>query len=158
MGFVGVEHPLVARSSGADSDDALAFAVATVAEQIGPARRTVRRFLAARGVPGPIADDFQLVTSELVTNAVRHGRPGEIGVDVVVQQAVDVAVSVANPSPVWAIPPVDSWRPAPGLTVGGRGLGIVRRLSDAVEVCGDEARATIVCRRRWNGQEDSRDC
>jgi len=156
MGFAGDDQDLVARPAGMDADDAFAFAVPTRPEQIGPARRAVRQFLVARDVPVLIADDFQLVTSELVTNAVRHGPAGDVAVEVRVRPTVDVALSVANPSPVAAIPPVKGWRAAPGLTVGGRGLDIVRRLCDDIELRGDDAQAVIVCRRHWNGQEDRR--
>lgn len=75
--------------------------------------------------------------------------------EVRVRPMAEVVLSVANPSPVAAIPPVAGWRAAPGLTVGGRGLGIVRRLCDDIELRGDDAQAVIVCRRHWNGQENS---
>jgi len=154
MGFAGDDFDVVARP--ANGDDVLTFVVPTRPDQIGPARRAVRQHLADRGVPASVADDLQLVTSELVTNAVRHGPVGEIDVEVRIGPAHDVALSVANPSAVAAIPPLEAWRPVAGRSVGGRGLGIVRRLCDDIEVQGDEAQAVIVCRRHWNGQEGPR--
>jgi anti-sigma regulatory factor (Ser/Thr protein kinase) len=40
----------------------------------GAARRAVREFCRAAALPTPLADDAELLTSELVTNAVRHAK------------------------------------------------------------------------------------
>jgi serine/threonine-protein kinase RsbW len=45
----------------------------------GAARRHLTRFLSARSVPAGTIDDARLVVSELVANAVQHGRPTEHG-------------------------------------------------------------------------------
>jgi len=39
------------------------------------ARRFARQFSVERGLPEPLAADLELVLTELVTNAVRHGEP-----------------------------------------------------------------------------------
>jgi len=39
------------------------------------ARHFARTFSAERGLPDPIAADLELVVTELVTNAIRHGEP-----------------------------------------------------------------------------------
>ena len=39
------------------------------------ARRFARIFSAERGLPDPVAADLELVVTELVTNAIRHGDP-----------------------------------------------------------------------------------
>jgi hypothetical protein len=57
-------------------------------------------------------------------------------------------MTVSNIGPAAAIPPVERWRPAPPQALSGRGLGIVRRLCDAVSVAQDGERAVVTCRRR----------
>jgi anti-sigma regulatory factor (Ser/Thr protein kinase) len=131
------------------ADHALVLRVPRAAEKVASARHAVRDYLAAHAVPSPIADDVQLVTSELVTNALVHGRAGWIDVEVAVDPTKDVILSVTNTGPAGAIPPVAEWRSPHALAPGGRGLGIVRRLCDEVEVRGDADLATVVCRRRW---------
>ena len=141
-----------AESSAAprDSARALVLHVPTQTEQVAPTRRAVHEYLVAHAVPSPVADDVRLVASELVTNAILHGRPaGAVDVEVALRPPAEVVLQVSNDGPVGRIPPVDDWRPAPALALAGRGLGIVRRLCDAVEVHGDERVATVVCRRRW---------
>jgi anti-sigma regulatory factor (Ser/Thr protein kinase) len=128
----------------------LVLHVPTQTEQVAPTRRAVHEYLVAHAVPSPVADDVRLVTSELVTNAIVHGRSaGAVDVEVALRPPAEVILQVSNDGSVGAIPPVDEWRPAPPFARDGRGLGIVRRLCDAVEVRGDERVAIVVCRRRW---------
>lgn len=131
--------------------DRLSFEVPASPEQVATARHVVVDFLSGRGVPSVMVDDMELVTSELVTNAIIHpeatsGRVGTVAVDVELNDAVVLLVS--NVGPAGAIPPVDSWQPAPPLAASGRGLGIVRRLCDVVSVEQDGDRAVVRCRRR----------
>jgi anti-sigma regulatory factor (Ser/Thr protein kinase) len=135
-----------------DSAATLVLHVPTRTEHVAPTRRAVHDYLVAHAVPPPVADDVRLIASELVTNAIVHGRSaGAVGVEVAVAVCApaEVVLEVSNDGPVGRIPPVEDWAPAPALALGGRGLGIVRRVSDAVEVRGDERMATVVCRRRW---------
>ncbi|MBC2869657.1 ATP-binding protein [Streptomyces mexicanus] len=99
------------------------------------ARAAVGRFLdrvRATGrvrVPDRLAQDAQLVVSELITNVVRHA-PGVCGLDLEVQpDNGQVLISVWDTSPV---PPTR--RPPDGRRVGGHGLEIVGALSQAVTV------------------------
>jgi anti-sigma regulatory factor (Ser/Thr protein kinase) len=87
------------------------------------ARAFARRVLTEHGAEAA-ADDAVAVISELVTNAVMHGR-GPIRATIVIDRAA-VEISVADSAP--AIPaPRD-----PDLEdEGGRGLQIVTRLSDS---------------------------
>lgn len=127
----------------------MTFQVPGSPEQVAVARRTLGRFLEARAVPTPMVHDVQLIASELVTNAMQHGAPGSVGIEVLVRADVDVTLAVANVGPVGALPPVAAWHAPNGLSVGGRGLGIVRSLAADVEVRGDAHHATVVCRCTW---------
>lgn len=132
------------------ANQAIDFDVPARPDEVAVARHVVVDHLTTRGVSSVVIDDIELVTSELVTNAIVHpqsaGRP-----DVVVHVHVDVSdaivLSVANVGPAHAIPPVDEWHPASPTALSGRGLGIVRRLCDdvAVEQHGDHA--VVTCRR-----------
>jgi len=151
MGDTGAERggPSASPNGDLPIGDELAFRVAGSPDQVSYARHTVGQFLAARAVPAPVAQDVQLIASELVTNAMQHGAPGPIGIEVRVRSELDVTLTVANTGPVGALPPVSAWEPPAGLSVGGRGLGIVRRLSSDIEVLGDAHQATVVCRCAW---------
>lgn len=103
----------------------LPFAAASV----GAARRQLVASLKAAGVPGEAVSDAALVVSELVTNAVRHGRPTASG-------HVDVSWRVARGRVRIVV--VDQGRGAklaagPRTTdrTGGRGLAIVEELCDS---------------------------
>jgi serine/threonine-protein kinase RsbW len=113
---------------------------------VSQARHAVADYLGARGVSSIVVDDMELVTSELVTNAMVHGRRGSIGVEVDAEGEVVVAVS--NTGPAQAIPPIEEWRAAAPLAPSGRGLGIVRRLCDDVAVLDIDDTTVVVCRRR----------
>ena len=56
----------------ADAGRRLVIEVPGRASAIARARRAVAEFLARRGVPSVVVDDMELVTSELVTNAIIH--------------------------------------------------------------------------------------
>jgi anti-sigma regulatory factor (Ser/Thr protein kinase) len=119
------------------------------ADAVADARHAVTVFLARLGVPSVVVDDLELVTSELVTNAVVHQKGERTDVvHVTVAVADAILLTVSNVGPVSAIPPVDRWRPAPPFAEAGRGLGIVRRLCDAVDIVQDGERAVVTCRRR----------
>lgn len=136
--------------------DSLTFEIPARPEDVSVARREVHRFLVDHDVPDGVAADVQLVASELVTNAVQHAGTSPIGVEVRVRPLHEVTLSVANIGSTAGIPPVPTWSIPPGLVPSGRGLGIVRQLTDDVDVLGDEHRAVVVCRRRWSGEEDPR--
>ncbi|MEV0966694.1 ATP-binding protein [Streptomyces sp. NPDC049910] len=95
------------------------------------ARERVRRLLdghAAAPLPPPVVDDILLVTSELVTNAVRHG--GGLAAFHAELDGRTVRISVSDRSPT---PPSSTLRrrtTAPG----GFGWPLVQRLSRSVTV------------------------
>jgi anti-sigma regulatory factor (Ser/Thr protein kinase) len=91
---------------------------------VGAARRFVRDVLMSRQVPMRVVDTVELLTSEVVTNAILHGRSGpqlavEIDGDV-----VRVAVRDTSPEvPVRRLGRLDD--------VSGRGVIIVEELASA---------------------------
>ncbi len=123
----------------------LRLSIAARAEDIATARRAVCSFLIEHGVSMTLAEDMRLIASELVTNAVIHGRPGPIAVELELDH--EVRLRVTNDGPPDAVPSVADWHLADSASRSGRGLGIVRRLSDDAEVDGDGEHTTVTVRR-----------
>lgn len=74
------------------------------------------------GCPPEVAEDVALLTSELVSNAVRHARtPFEVLVDRT-EDRIRVTVSDESPDPPTVLDPAPD-------EVGGRGLVLVSKLS-----------------------------
>ncbi|MDQ4091668.1 MAG: ATP-binding protein [Actinomycetota bacterium] len=91
---------------------------------VGAARRFVRDVLMSRQVADPVVDAVELLTSELVTNAIVHGRSGPLLAVDVKEYAVWVAVGDVNPEvPVRRLGQVDD--------LSGRGVVIVDELASA---------------------------
>ena len=86
-----------------------------------------RRYVHGRWqqLDGDAMDDIELIVCELVSNAVRHGRPDIILRLQVSPFAVDVAVVDHGPD----LPPTELPH-ADGAATSGRGLGIVDRLAN----------------------------
>jgi anti-sigma regulatory factor (Ser/Thr protein kinase) len=113
--------------------------------QVAAARRFVRRLL-GDSVPVDVASDLQLIASELFTNAVEHG--GAPTVELVVESTDQYAgVVVASGGPAGGVRPVIDWAVADVDALNGRGLGIVRRLSDEVIVERQPGRFVVTARR-----------
>ena len=91
---------------------------------VGAARRFVRDVLMSRQVPDPVVDTVELLTSEVVTNAIIHGRSGPLLAVDVTECAIRVAVGDMSPQlPVRGLGRVDD--------VSGRGVMIVEELATA---------------------------
>jgi len=91
---------------------------------VGAARRFVRDVLMSRQVAGLVVDTVELLTSEVVTNAIIHGRSGPLLAVDVREYAVRVAVGDVSPE----LP----MRRGGGLDdVSGRGVVIVDELASA---------------------------
>lgn len=140
----------VAGVVGVLGDRVLDLDVPVRSDAVAAVRHAVVDHLARRGVPATVVDDMELVTSELVTNAIVHARPtaGQAVVQISVELSDTIELVVANNGSVRAIPPVEEWHPAPPQSPSRRGLGIVRRLCDTVTVEQSGERAVIRCRRR----------
>jgi len=110
-----------------NADPMIAIVMLSTPESVGLVRGQVRAALDYAGL-GAHADDAELIASELVSNAVRHGSTGQ-------EDKITVAlIRVTNPSGV-ALIVIDS-SPSPPvmreLTLedeGGRGLRIVDALA-----------------------------
>jgi anti-sigma regulatory factor (Ser/Thr protein kinase) len=90
---------------------------------VARARVGVRRSLALADLPETLRRHAELVASELVTNAVRHGSPPLRMTVLTVGRGVRIEVRDASP-----LPPA-TLLTSPPTAEGGRGLGIVGALS-----------------------------
>ena len=91
---------------------------------VGAARRFVRDVLMSRQVADPVVETVELLTSEVVTNAIIHGRSGPVLAVAVNEHAVRVAVGDVSPEvPVRRIGRLDD--------VSGRGVIIIEELASA---------------------------
>ena len=137
------DHALGVASPGVDRSLALE---AHGSPDVAVLRRSVAEFLGRSSVPSSVVDDVELLVSELVTNAIVHGSSGDaVRVRVQLGESIDVAVS--NRGSAAAVPPVEAWRVAAPSEMSGRGLGIVRRLSDDAAIRQDGDWVVVTCRR-----------
>jgi anti-sigma regulatory factor (Ser/Thr protein kinase) len=91
---------------------------------VGAARRFVRDVMMSRQVSDGVVDTVELLTSEVVTNAIVHGRSGPQLAIEVEGNVVRVAVRDLSPElPVRRLGHVDD--------VSGRGVVIVEQLASA---------------------------
>jgi anti-sigma regulatory factor (Ser/Thr protein kinase) len=97
---------------------------------VASARRFVRQSLA--DLDPALSADLQLVTSELMTNAIEHAASPHVTVELDIGEH-DVVLTVTNYGSA-PLAPVESWVPAPPEARAGRGLAIVRELATRVEV------------------------
>lgn len=91
----------------------------------GKARRYVNETLAALPVPAAVAERAELVTSELVTNAYRHGTAGPVRLRVSLGGDV-LTLTVTDRTPYAPLPAAEL---PGGCAESGRGLGLVELLS-----------------------------
>jgi anti-sigma regulatory factor (Ser/Thr protein kinase) len=131
--------------AGVRANEASSVVLAAETEQVAVARRFVRRTLTGV-VPDEVASDLQLIVSELFTNAVEHGDADRIGVTVDVRPgAAQVTVDSRSPAP--EVGPVETWSVADENSIDGRGLGIVRRLADVLDVEHEPGRLLVSASR-----------
>ncbi len=111
---------------------------------ISEARRFVRDAAADVVDGADVGGDMELAASELVTNAVEHG----FGEPVIVTVTIDpptVAISVRSVRTPSGPADPSTWAgPLPTVRTG-RGLAIVRSISDEVSVEADESTVTVQC-------------
>ena len=113
---------------------------------IGEARRFVREAAAgvAAGREHDLHSDLELATSELVTNAVEYGLQAPIAVSVAITPTA-VLLSVRSARSSSGIADPSTWAgPLPAMRTG-RGLAIVRAISDDVAVDADDSTVTVHC-------------
>ncbi len=112
---------------------------------VGEARRLLRAELEASGFPAGAVHDASVVVSELLANALRHGRPLLPGYQVQVgwrigPEAVDIRVTDGGGA---TQPHIVEAR---GNALGGRGLAIVRTLCTELAVQRGEDTVTVRAR------------
>jgi anti-sigma regulatory factor (Ser/Thr protein kinase) len=91
---------------------------------VGAARRFVRDVLMSRQVADPVVETVELLTSEVVTNAIVHGRSGPLLAVQVKEGSVRVAVGDVSPEvPVRRLGRLDD--------LSGRGVVIIDELASA---------------------------
>jgi len=115
---------------------------------IGAARLFVRQAAAQvvdlAGPESNLRGDLELAVSELVTNALEHGLEEPVTV-IVVAEAGAVTVSVRSVRTPSGIADPSTWAgPLPTVRTG-RGLAIVRSISDEVSVDADDETVTVHC-------------
>jgi serine/threonine-protein kinase RsbW len=119
--------------------------VSSCAELIG-LREAVTKALCA--LPATVADDMVLAIDEAVANALGHGSSGggQVAVGLTVQDDW-VEARVVDAGPTTGPPSIPQRLPDP-LALGGRGLWLIRELTDEVRVerAGQGTRLTM--RRR----------
>lgn len=101
--------------------------VAAAPDAVPYVRRCTRQTLAAWEL-GHVADDAELVVSELMTNAIRATLESSLAAHVVLHLAADPGRLTLQVWDACAEPPVP--RPHGDDSAGGRGLEIVQALSD----------------------------
>jgi anti-sigma regulatory factor (Ser/Thr protein kinase) len=111
------------------------------------ARAFLARLLNGWGLPESVIDDASLLTTELVSNAVRHGA-GTVTLRVEVEDGV---VQVRVHDDAAALPHVNNADPS---SLGGRGLFIVECVADEWGTEADEPGKTVWFRLESPQQDD----
>jgi anti-sigma regulatory factor (Ser/Thr protein kinase) len=109
-----------------------------VAARLSDVRRRLAEWLRSESVSDSLAADIVLVVNEACSNSVEHGYRGREPGTMRIEAAIDdrhVTVQVAD-SGSWKTPPAD-----PGTR--GRGLLLMRALSDRVELDGTAEGTTV---------------
>jgi anti-sigma regulatory factor (Ser/Thr protein kinase) len=108
------------------------------ADNLAGIRRRLAGWLRAADVPDELAADIVLVISEACTNSVEHAYRGHsVGTMLVEVEAVDGGVHAR-------VGDSGSWKtPAAQPRNGGRGLPLIRAISDSVELHGTAAGTTL---------------
>jgi PAS domain S-box-containing protein len=140
---------LLAGGKGDDDVAVLALAYAPVLrralparpEQLAGLRRDLRRWLAGVGATDDDVADVLVVAGEACANAVEHaydGGPGELLVEARLGRGRELTVTVTDRG---------QWRTVPAPGDRGRGLPLMRALTDSVAVAVGEAGTVVTLRR-----------
>jgi anti-sigma regulatory factor (Ser/Thr protein kinase) len=120
------------RSEDQSADPTLILPGSSLTE-VATGRQFVREQIDGR-LPRPLADQIQLATSELVTNALVHGDRGPIVMTVHVNTDSAWVRIASDADPAVQLAPVRDWSISSSSRLSGRGLGIVKAVSDWVDV------------------------
>jgi anti-sigma regulatory factor (Ser/Thr protein kinase) len=121
-------------------------------EHLYALRSTVAAHASAFGLPEPRVSDVVLVAHELASNAVRHGgvspqRPGQLRLwwdrTAVVCEVRDSGPGLINPNTA-------GMQAVPVAAPSGRGLWIIRRIADEVEISTGAGGTTVTAALRFD--------
>ncbi len=112
----------------------------THAPQASAGARRAIRALADQLPAGAPIDDLQLVVSELMSNAIRHGQSGNDITLRVFRQGTRLRVEVRNSGAPFAVPDA-----ADPLAESGRGLALVRAVTARLGVGRERGRVLVWC-------------
>jgi len=108
--------------------------------ELGVAREFVERACVDFGLDADAAFDFVLAANEAVTNAIRHGRADDDGQILLVTLADGERLTlVVRDYGVFVMPPLES----PPRLEGGRGMAMMRSLTDDFELLIDALGTTV---------------
>jgi anti-sigma regulatory factor (Ser/Thr protein kinase) len=102
-------------------------------------------------IPSWVMSDLVLATSELVTNAIEHGRASEVVVTAMTDEA-NAWISVRSAHDAGGIGPIDRWETAAPDRSSGRGLGIVQAVADDVTVVRRDDSVEIIVSKRLDAR------
>ena len=98
------------------------------------ARNDVVECLVAHAADQDVRDRAELVASELATNAIQASPGAAYGVRVSFDGDGSVVMAVTSSSETDMPPPREAWGPVTAVAPRGRGLLIVGKLTDAVDI------------------------
>ena len=115
---------------------------------VSMARRLLKDWLRFVPVEEWAIDDLLLVCAELCSNAIRHATFDEEGVRLRAwTDGADVVVEVSDDGPGLALPRIEDAPPDPAAE-RGRGLWLVRELSDSLDAERVDGRSVVRSRKR----------
>ncbi|HQV56431.1 MAG TPA: ATP-binding protein [Ilumatobacteraceae bacterium] len=133
-----------ARDGRDDALDERSIALPGQRQSVRQARQFVVDYLTPVADPD-IVDDFKLVASELVTNAIEYGAAQRVAVTVACS---DGEIRLAVRGGRGTLPDLETVQMAPPDQLSGRGLSIVRELTDSIHVDDSQADHEIIVTRR----------
>lgn len=142
-------------SPGAPAALASSLSFAPADDDDGTSRALVESWLHVVPLDDTARRDVLVVVSELLTNARHYGARGSVRVDCRAASG-RLRVAVRNAETVERVPPKREWVMPDPLAASGRGLAIVARLADAVDVRRGRGAVEIAATFRWNHDERGR--
>jgi serine/threonine-protein kinase RsbW len=124
-------------SAGGDFELQLAARV----EELRKVRHALSAWLAGQGAPAEVAEEIALATHEAAANVVEHAYPDSAG-DVVVRAHRDEDELLV------AVQDDGHWRTPSRTDQRGRGLTVMRSLTDEVVIAPAPSGTTVMLRRR----------
>lgn len=135
--------------------NALRLSIPPLPRFAGTARRAFGRFAHSHGMTSRDAESLTLALGEAVANAIQHSGSGE-AIEIYVRRESEAIVATVSDRGrgFWA-PPTEATRLPSLFAESGRGLAIMRRCTDFLEVASKPGRGTVVTLGRYcrNRQE-----